>query len=114
MRKLTENEGDFLFYAFLVILAIIYSMAMAGCNKPHCAYQEDRSCQIYTDGNEEYVTFMVKGWNLCCWYTTFERCNRTDDQLQDELIDWYGQIVNDNPECLIDDENCGPSCDQGK
>jgi len=89
-------------------------MVLMACNKPHCQYKEDSSCEIYTNGDEDYITMMVKGQHLCCWYTTFSECRYwTAERIGEELSDWYSEIINDNPECLLYEENCGPSWKYG-
>jgi len=29
------------------------------------------------------------------------------------MVDWYEELVNENPECLLEEENCGPSWSYG-
>lgn len=88
---------------------------VAACNKPYCEYQDHSSCEIYTNGDHNYITVMVKGQHLCCWYATFEDCRYwTSETIHQEMIDWYGDIVNENPECLLKEENCGPSWAYGQ
>ena len=96
-------------------LIVLACLLIAGCYKPHCYYPEDSSCWIFTDRDSNYVTVMAKGQHLCCWYSTFAGCRLwTEDKIEDAMIQWYSQIVNENPECLLEEENCGPSWEYGR
>jgi len=90
-----------------VYLFVLVVMLLA-CSKPHCEYQEDSSCEIYTDGNIDYITVMAKGQHLCCWYATFEGCRYwTPDRIVTEMNDWYTDLKAEHKECLLPEENCG-------
>lgn len=102
-----------------IVAIFILNLILSGCNKPHCAYQSDSSCEIFTDGDESYVTFMARGQHLCCWYGTMgcykqDRVRFTEDQLDSLMVDWYRDIVENHRECLLEEENCGPSRKYGR
>lgn len=94
---------------YLLLILIV------ACSKPYCEDQDKSSCEIFTNGDRNYITVKARGQHLCCWYATFADCLYwTDDRINEEMIDWYGEIVNDNPECLLFEENCGPSWSYGE
>lgn len=78
-----------------------------------CTTDEWCTCEITTDGDEQYITFIMRGCQYCCWYATIERCDLTqvdsignafyqatieDDPVCDwEGVDWtweYGRVIN--------------------
>jgi len=86
-----------------------------GCyDKPHCYYQEDSSCEIRTNADTRYITFMLRGQHLCCWYLTIEAEESYDQTvIQTTMIEWYQDVVNEHPECLLEEESCGPTWSYG-
>lgn len=94
---------------------LILLLVFASCYGPQCEYQELSSCEIYTNGDRNHITVMAKGQHLCCWYATFDDCLYwTEERIIEEMRQWYQDLVNENPECLLDAENCGPSWAYGE
>lgn len=95
-------------------ILIILSFVLLGCYGPMCEYQEMCSCEIYTDGDKRFATLKVKGCHLCCWMAQIVICEgMTPDSITELSKKFYWQVVESNPECHIEGEDCGASWSYG-
>jgi len=94
---------------------IVLAFLALSCSKPHCAYESDSSCKIFTNGDRDYITFKIKGQHLCCWYATFSGCARWDqEKIETTMEKWYNGVVEgEGKNCLLPEESCGPSWSYG-
>lgn len=73
---------------------MIFILFLIGC---YPAIDPNCDCEMITDGDERYMTFMLKGCHFCCWYATIEACELTQIDSIGEAF--YNHTITDDPVC---------------